>query len=279
MSFLPDYRSIPNQSVITGVLTAFVLMAFTVPIAMAQPAYTDSYAGTSPEATSIPANPQPMMESSGNTTALTAGTGASIVPSGTFLQVVFNSKMDARITETGEPFQAYLASDFKDMNNGLERIILPKGTVIRGRVDKVQRPGYFSRGGAIFLTFDHAMAPSGELIPLKLNLSTQNTEVNKQGALYADPGIPTKLKDSVNYGVDTFSKSVDLGVEAGKDVGDGLGSIITVPVAVAGGAVVGTLMTTGKAAAAVVGKGDTVTIDPGDSVTIDFGGSFVLPSE
>ena len=212
-------------------------------------------------------------------TPFTIGTTSSRVPAGTFLKVIFDSKMDARITETGEPFNAYLTDDFTDVSNGLPRIILPKGTIIRGRIEKVSRPGYFSKGGSINLAFDHAMAPSGELIPLDLKLSTNNTEVNKSGALYADPGVQHKLKESVNTGVDVFDQSVKLGVDAGKDIYDGVGGIITVPVAVAGGVVVGGLVTTGKAVGAVVGKGKTVTIEPGDSVTIDFGGAFTLPSE
>lgn len=200
------------------------------------------------------------------------------VPAGTYLNVVFNTALDSRISSPGEPFAVALSDDFKITGNGASKIILPKGTFIRGRVDNVKRPGFFSRGGSIFLTFDHAVLPSGELMPLDLKLSTTNAMV-KKGALYSDPGIPKKLGNAANSGANTFSGIVDKGFEAGKGVGDGLGQIVTVPLAVLGGAVAGTAVTTGKGAVAIVGKGDSIVIEPGDNITIDFGGSFNLPAE
>lgn len=212
-------------------------------------------------------------------TAIKVGAASKKVPVGTFMTVNFNTPMDARITNLGEPFTATIAEDFKTTEGGLSRIILPAGTVVRGRVEDVKRPTFFSKGGAIFLTFDHVVLPSGDLLPLDLKLSTNNTKVNKRGALYADPGIPSKLQKSVNKGVSTFQKITQSGFDVGKSTADGLGSIVTVPLAVIGGTLAGTAVTAGKSAVAVVGKGDTVVIAPGDSAVIDFGGSFNLPSE
>lgn len=216
---------------------------------------------------------------SGAGAAITLGAASSKVPAGTYLTIAFNNQMDARITEAGEPFTATLTEDFLHNAGGYERVILPKGSIIRGRVSKINRPSFFSRGGAIYLDFDHVVLPSGELLPLDLNLSTTNTIVNKNGALYADPGIPAKLQKSVGRGVDTFENVVDMGFDVGRKAADGLGSIVTVPIAVAGGAVAGTLVTTGNAAVSVFGKGETVIINPGDTATIDFGGSFNLPAQ
>ena len=212
-------------------------------------------------------------------TALKLDAASSKVPAGTYLNVVFNTAMDSRITTPGEAFTVLLSDDFDVSGNGNTRVILPRGTLIRGRIENVKRPGFFSRGGSIFLDFDHAVLPSGELMPLDLKLSTANAEVNKRGALYSDPGIPTKLGKAANSGVNTFSGIVDKGFDAGKDVGDGLGQVLTVPLSIIGGAVAGTAVTTGKGAVAIVGKGDSMVIEPGDNVTIDFGGSFNLPAE
>jgi len=222
---------------------------------------------------------QPAMPVPSTNATLSLGASTQKVPAGTFLNVVFDTAMDSRITNSGEPFSVTLANDFDITQHNVTRIILPKGTLIRGRVDEVKRPGFFSHGGAIFLTFDHAVLPSGELMPLDLKLSTENTKVNKLGALYSDPGIPKKLGDAAHSGVGTFDNILNKGVTAGKGMADGFGTILTVPAAAIGGAIAGTAITTGKGAVAIVGRGESIVINPGDSVTIDFGGSFNLPAE
>jgi hypothetical protein len=196
------------------------------------------------------------------------------------LTIGFNTSMDSRQTNIGDAFNAYLTQDFTVQGeNATRQVVLPAGTTVRGRVQEVKRPSFFSRGGAIYLSFDHVVVPSGELLPLTLNLSTENTLVNDRGALYADPGIGKKVQRGVEAGKQTFGSITDQGFSAGKQIAGGLGSLITVPAAVVGGALAGTAVTTGKAAVAVVGKGDSVIIKPGDMVTIDFGGSFNLPAE
>ncbi|HEY9686828.1 MAG TPA: hypothetical protein V6C52_07645 [Coleofasciculaceae cyanobacterium] len=211
---------------------------------------------------------------------LSVGAGTQKVPAGTFLTIGFNTAMDSRMTQAGEPFNAFITEDFSVAGlNGARRVILPSGTIVRGRISEVKKPGLFSRGGAIFLSFDHVVLPSGELLPLALNLSTENTTVNKAGAIYMDPGIGKKVERGFEDGKKTFGGITDQGYQAGKQIAGGLGTLVTVPAAVIGGALAGTAVTTGKAAVAVVGRGETALIKPGDTVTIDFGGSFNLPAE
>jgi hypothetical protein len=228
-------------------------------------------------------------------------TATEKVPVGTVLKIAFNNHMDSRVTQGGEPFTAVLLEDFTSIiksgagKSGVgqcnqtvsaqsnveshKRIIIPAGTFIRGRVSEVKRPGLFSRGGAIGLNFDHIVLSTGDLLPLDLNLSTQNTLVNRKGELYSDPGVGKKVSRGVQDGLGTFNKFKDAGLQAGKNTAGGLGSIVTVPVAVTSGAVAGTAITSGKAVWALVGRGESIVINPGDSVVIDFGGSFNLPSE
>jgi hypothetical protein len=228
---------------------------------------------------STPLSTQPAMAPS-SSSALKIQTGSQKVPAGTMLTIGFNTDMDSRQANIGDAFNAYLTQDFTVRGeNATRRVVLPAGTTVRGRIQEVKRPSFFSRGGAIYLSFDHVVVPSGELLPLTLNLSTENTLVNDRGALYADPGIGKKVQKGVEAGKQTFGSITDQGFSAGKQIAGGLGSLITVPAAVVGGALAGTAVTTGKAAVALVGKGDSVIIKPGDTVTIDFGGSFNLPAE
>ena len=212
--------------------------------------------------------------------ALKVESATQKVARGTMLTVAFITPMDSRLTNVGDVFTARLSKDFTVVGqNGEQRMILPEGTLIRGRVDQVKRPALFSHGGAIYLAFDHVVLPSGELLPLTLNLSTENTRVNQKGALYSDPGIGKKVQLGAEEGRKTFSNFTDQGYQTGKQIAGGLGSLVTVPASVIGGALAGTAVTTGRTAVAIVGRGDSVVIKPGDTVTIDFGGSFNLPSQ
>lgn len=212
---------------------------------------------------------------------LTIETSSEKVPVGTMLRITFNVHMDSRVTQVGEPFTAFIQDDFTTHNaSGEERVILPEGSMVRGRVSEVKKPGLFSRGGAISLAFDHVVLPSGELLPLELNLSTtENAIVNQKGALYSDPGVKKKMGKGVQEGVSTFDRIKDAGIDMGKNTAGGFGVIVTAPVALAGGAIAGSAVTTGKTVVALVGRGDSILIQPGDTVTIDFGGSFNLPAE
>jgi hypothetical protein len=230
---------------------------------------------------------QPAFAQSTDQTPIKIGSDTQLVPEGTMLKITFNTAMDSRISAVGDPFTASVRGDFAVPSakpGGAARIILPKGTIIRGRVDTVKKPGLFSHGGSIGLTFDHVVLPSGELMPLTLNLAAENHEVKRIGkeqqySLYSDPGIGVKMDRSVQAGKQTFSKITDESIDAGKNIAGGAGVLITAPAGVIGGAVGGAAITTGKAAAALVGKGDSVVIKPGDTVAIDFGGSFSLPAE
>ncbi|MCE3234722.1 MAG: hypothetical protein K0Q50_902 [Vampirovibrio sp.] len=253
-------RRLP-QAALTALLTGSILL----PPAMAQ---------------NMAPTPSQPMEMPSSSSTLKVQTGSQKVPAGTMLTVAFNTAMDSRLTNTGDPFNAYLSEDFTVSGaHGVRRVVLPAGTMVRGRVDAVKRPSLFSRGGAIFLNFDHVVLPSGELLPLTLNLSTENTNVNQKGALYTDPGIGKKIQRGAEEGRKAFENITEQGFETGKQIAGGLGSIVTVPASVVGGALVGAGLTTGKAAIAVVGRGDSAVIKPGDTITIDFGGSFNLPSE
>jgi len=223
------------------------------------------------------------------TSALKLGTLSEKVPAGTMLPIVFNTAVDSSTTPTGKAFTAFLAEDFSKTSNPNEpkQVILPKGTIVRGRVAEIKKSGLFSRGGAIVLDFDHVVLPSGDLLPLDLNLSANNDQVKRvksphetdaQFAYYTDPGISYKLKQGVSSGVNTFNDIKDKGIESGKQIAGGAGVIVTAPLAVVGGAAAGTAISTAKGVMALVGRGESAVIEPGDKVVIDFGGAFTIPT-
>lgn len=188
------------------------------------------------------------------------------LPEGTLLKLAFQNRLHSSITQPGEPFTAYLADDLRGTYG---EVLLPKGTTLRGRVSSVQPSRFFSRGGAMTLTFDHVVLPSGLHQPLDLRLSTLSDVVNDAGVLYTDPGVAAKLSNSVNQGTELFYRWTRTGVETGKELGNGLGMLVTVPATAVGGAVAGTGVAAGKSVYSLVARGEAVVIEPGQIVVAE----------
>ncbi len=207
---------------------------------------------------------------------LELGATSQQIPAGIRLKLNFLTPLDSQTTNSGDEF---LAESAEDLWLG-QQLILPKGTLIRGRTEDVKRPGFFSKGGLIRLTFDHVVMPSGELKPLNLEVdaATEMLDTTRDG-LYTDPGMGAKLSDSVDKGVDKFKFFRDRGVKAGQERGGGINMLLTVPTNAIAGVASGTAITTVNAAKAVFGKGESVVIQPGDTLVIDFSKATTLPSQ
>ena len=196
------------------------------------------------------------------------------IPVGTLLKLRFTAGLDSRFAQSGDPFTATLVDDLSGQQGNL---LLPRGTALRGRVMLAKRSQWFGRGGEIDLAFDHVVLPNGDLAPLPIKLSRFNPVVSKTGTLYADPGLVPKLNKAGEEGGETFYKWLNGGVDYGKELGDGLGLILTVPVAAVGGAVHGSAVTAGKGLSALVGKGDSVQLKPDDVLILELTQPVVLP--
>ena len=122
------------------------------------------------------------------------GAASQEIPAGARLVIRFLTALDSKTANIGDAFSAEASEDLWIE----DRLILPKGTAVRGRVEAVQRPGFFSKGGLLKLGFDHMVMPSGELRPLSLQLDTASAKMDRQrNALYTDPGVGAKLDKSV----------------------------------------------------------------------------------
>jgi hypothetical protein len=195
------------------------------------------------------------------------GADSQKIPAGIRLKVRFLSSLDAQKSNLGDPF---LAETTDDLWVGRE-LILPKGTELRGRLEEVQQPSYFSKGGLMRLGFDHVVMPSGKLEPLHLMVDAGSAKMSAaHNGLYTDPGMGQKLSSSLDQGVAQYKSMEEKGVEQGEKMGGGLNLLLTVPTTAIAGVATGTAVTTVGAAKAVFGKGQTVVLHPGDEILLDF---------
>jgi hypothetical protein len=202
---------------------------------------------------------------------LELGAKAESVPAGTKLDIAINNNLDARKTNEGDPFSATIKSDV--IVNG--EIVLPAGTMIRGRVGKVKKPGMFSKSGSILLNFDHIITPLGKQIILDVDLA-QAPNVNKKGEIVGGEGFIGAIKDSASSGYNTTKAVTKAGYNAGMAAGK-VPVVATVPVSAAIGTVAGTTVFATKSAIAIFNKGGNPKVNSGQVMEITFTDSLDMP--
>lgn len=211
-------------------------------------------------------------------TPLSIGSASQRLPAGTLMRIALQNTLDSRLSQPGEPFNATLVEDLVAPGG---RLVLPKGTLLRGRLSTVEPSRFFSKGGLLGLGFDHVVLPNGQQQTVSLKLSGLNALSSSSlhpGQLYADPGIGPKIAQSLDDGATFIGKSVQVGMDWGKDIGNGAGRILTVPVAALGGVLGGGGLIVGKSVYSAVAKGNVVSLKPGDVLLVELAQPTTFPA-
>ncbi len=80
-----------------------------------------------------------------------------IVPAGTILPAVLNSYLNTKNTQVGDTFYADTTYPIYIQ----QRLIIPRGSIIKGTVTQVGKPGTISGKGRIAVRFDTILLPNG----------------------------------------------------------------------------------------------------------------------
>ena len=187
---------------------------------------------------------------SGPSTPLRADVGATTVPVATRLRLVLETLVDAKTSQPGDIFEAHVKDDLVVGTS----LLLPRGSLIRGRVYEVTRPRLLSRAGRISLKLDQIATPLGEVIPLDAALEFRKGMTNQKGEL--DPG--TSLGSRVGSSVKTVT-----GLNSS---GTARGALVAANVATLGAPAVATLI--GSSTIGIFRSGDNVCLEPGQELEV-----------
>lgn len=183
-------------------------------------------------------------------TPLRANVESATLPTSTRMKLIVEYPIDAKVSKPGDIFEGHVKDDLF-----LGRtLILPRGSLVRGRVVEIVKPRLLSRAAKIGLKLDQIVTPTGEVIALDAALEFQKGTTNKAGQL--DPG--TNLGTRVNSAV----KSV-AGVNPD---GSTNGALVAANVATLGAPIVATAL--GSSAIALFRSGDNVSLQPGQELEI-----------
>jgi hypothetical protein len=183
-------------------------------------------------------------------TALKAGLESTTLPEQTRLKLVVEYPVDAKTSKPGDIFEAHVKDDLF-----LGRtLILPRGSLVRGRVFEIVKPRLISRAARIGLKLEQIVTPVGEVIPLDAALEFQKGITNKSGQLDPGTSFGTRVESSVKT------------VTGLNDKGAARGALIAANIATLGAPAVATAI--GSSAVALFRSGDNVSLQPGQELEV-----------
>lgn len=193
---------------------------------------------------------QPAQQTSTTGSLLQANLASTTIPVDTRLTLVVECPVDAKTSQPGDIFEAHVKND---MFVG-RTLLLPRGSLVRGRVSEVTKPRLISRAAKIGLHLEQIVTPTGEVIPLDAGLEFQKGKTNQRGQL--DPG--TNLGTRVESDVKTVTGMNSKGATRS--------ALIAANVATLGAPAVATVI--GSSAVALFRSGDNVSLEPGQELEI-----------
>lgn len=211
------------------------------------------------EPKNVPDFPKVQSDSGGNpngvapsstASALRADAASTTLPLETRLKLVLETAVGSNTSRPGDLFEAHVRDDLFLGSN----LLLPRGSLIRGRVADVAKPKLISRAAHIGLKLEQIVTPTGEVIPLDAALEFRKGVSNKKGQL--DPGT-------------SFGTRVDKSIKAvtgQTSTGATKNALVAANIATLGAPAIATAI--GSSAIALFSTGDKVELTPGQELEI-----------
>lgn len=183
-------------------------------------------------------------------TALQGSAQSTTLPTETRLKLVLECSVDAKTSMPGDIFEAHVRDDLAVGT----QLLLPRGSLVRGRVAEVNKPRLLSRAAKVSLRLEQIVTPTGEVIPLDAQLEFRKGKTNVSGQLDPGTNFGTRVGNSVKSVTGLNSE------------GSARGALMAANVATLGAPAVATLL--GSSAIAIFRSGDNVSLAPGQELEI-----------
>src|SRR5438105_3270811 len=172
---------------------------------------------------------------------------AVVVPAGTVIPVTLTSRLSTKNSKDGDGIYAKTAFPITVDN----KIVIPEGSHVRGKVTEVKRPGRVKGKGELTLNFQTLVLPSGITLPIYTSLGGAGGSGERKGEATVQ-GDSSKTDDAKTIGTGAAEGGL-IGVIANRGKGAAVGG--------AGGAAAGT-------AAVLLTRGKDLVLEPGTTIEI-----------
>lgn len=182
-----------------------------------------------------------------------------VVPVGTKIPIIMDSPVDSDTSQEGDEFTARTSEDLSIDGS----TVLPAGSIIKGRIAKINPPKTMGRSGSVSLKFDTVTTPDDRQIPIVANLVAHGGVVHARRGLkdIAIDGATMTLPTAAGLGIGLLAGGTGQG-RVSPGVGAGIGAGV--------GAAVGV-------AILMIKKGKRVDVRPGDELKIELGEDLRMP--
>lgn len=185
-------------------------------------------------------------------TLLRSDASSATLPVQTRMKLVVEYPVDAKTSKPGDIFEAHVKDDLYIGR----ALILPRGSLVRGRAVEITKPRLLSRAAKIGLRLEQIVTPVGDVIPLDAALEFQKGLTNKSGQLDPGTNIGTRVESSVRT-VTGLSDKQSSGTKT---------ALLAANVATLGAPAIATAI--GSGAIALFRSGDNVSLQPGQELEI-----------
>ena len=160
---------------------------------------------------------------------------SEVINAGTVITVKAVDNLDSTVATEGSRFDVVTVKDIYSKG----KLLLPKGTIIRGSVVDVTGKRMLSRDAVVFVKFDHLVSPTGGQIPVSMGL-TPGVKATIEGALGYGGTYKTASKQNVQTAGKIIKNMTNWGIETGNKVEPNgwpkyiltpISSVVSVPVA------------------------------------------------
>lgn len=170
-----------------------------------------------------------------------------IVPAGTVIPVTLTSRITTKNAKDGDGIYGKTAFPITVGN----KIVIPEGSYVRGKITEVKRPGRVKGKGELTLNFQTLVLPSGITIDIYTSLRGAGGAGERKGEATVE-GDSSKSDDAKTVG-GAAAEGALIGVIAGRGTGAAVGGV--------GGAAAGT-------AAVLLSRGKDLVLEPGTTIEI-----------
>jgi type IV secretion system protein VirB10 len=170
-----------------------------------------------------------------------------IVPAGTVIPITLTSRITTKHAKDGDGIYGKTAFPVTVDN----KIVIPEGSYVRGKITEVKRPGRVKGKGELALNFQTLVLPSGITLPIYTSLGGAGGAGERKGEATIE-GDASKGEDAKTVGT-TAAQGGLIGVIAGGGKGAAIGG--------AGGAAVGAI-------GVLLSRGQDLVLEPGTMVEI-----------
>ena len=200
-----------------------------------------------------------------NSAPLKADISSEHIPANTVIAV---ETIDSINSVTAKTYDRFDVKTLVDITAG-SKMILPKGTIIRGSISSVVPTKMLSRDAAVFIQFDHLVSPMGAQVPVSIALHSTN-KLTEDGGLGNGGNYCTESKQNVQNAGKIITTMTKWGIKTGEVAWNGWPKYVLTPISSIVSVPTSAIYLIGDQIVDIFKKGDNVILNKGERLNLIF---------